>query len=105
VAGALPLRKLPAGDILGLRLVLRGGGWHLALDRATAGNLSVLFRGLAGFLPDRGSPMAYHSTRFPGEMHFYAATLDHPETYQPDHHVHTAEMVPWLHLGDMPAQK
>ena len=47
-----------------------------------------------------GSPMAYHSTRFPGDMHFYAATLDHPEAYQPDHHVHSAERVPWLQLGD-----
>ena len=52
------------------------------------------------FCPRCGTPMAYHADRFPGETHFYAATLDRPETYEPQAHVHTDEMLPWLHLSD-----
>ncbi len=47
-----------------------------------------------------GSQMAYRSTKFPGEIHFYAATLDHPETYTPTGHVHTNEQLPWVQLAD-----
>ena len=44
--------------------------------------------------------MAYRATRFPGEIHFYAATLDAPEAYAPTAHVHTAEQLSWVHLSD-----
>lgn len=47
-----------------------------------------------------GAQMAYRSDRFPGEIHFYAALLDDPATYAPQDHVHTAEMLPWVHLAD-----
>lgn len=47
-----------------------------------------------------GSQMAYRSTRFPGEIHFYAALLDDPASYEPTSHVHAAEMLSWLHLTD-----
>lgn len=47
-----------------------------------------------------GSQMAYRSTKYPNEIHFYAATLDHPETYTPTGHVHTNEQLPWVQLAD-----
>lgn len=47
-----------------------------------------------------GTPMTYRSDRFPGETHFYAGTLDDPSAYAPTEHVHSAEMLPWLHLAD-----
>jgi hypothetical protein len=47
-----------------------------------------------------GAQMAYRSTRFPGEVHFYAASLDDPSQYQPRLHVHTDEQLPWVHLAD-----
>ena len=47
-----------------------------------------------------GTPMHYASTRWPGEVHLYAATLDDPSVYRPTAHVHWAERVPWLHIAD-----
>jgi len=47
-----------------------------------------------------GTPMAYRADRFTGEMHFFAATLDAPETYRPTAHVHFAEHLSWADLAD-----
>ncbi len=47
-----------------------------------------------------GSQMTYRATRYPGETHFYAASLDDPRVFAPAQHVHSEEMVPWVHLGD-----
>ncbi len=47
-----------------------------------------------------GTPMAYRSTAFPAEMHFYAATLDDPAPYAPTGHVHWADHLSWVHLAD-----
>ncbi len=52
------------------------------------------------FCPTCGTPMAYRATRFPGEIHLHAGTLDHPETYRPTAHVHTSECQPWIRLHD-----
>lgn len=52
------------------------------------------------FCPTCGTQMTYRSEKFPGETHFYAATLDQPEAYAPQVHVHSDEMLPWLHLSD-----
>ena len=52
------------------------------------------------FCPRCGVQMAYRATRFPGEIHFYAASLDDPTRYRPTAHVHTAEQLPWIHLSD-----
>lgn len=52
------------------------------------------------FCPACGTPMAYRSSRFPGETHVYAGTLDRPETFQPMGHVHTAERLPWADIHD-----
>ena len=47
-----------------------------------------------------GSQMAYRADRFPGEIHFYAGTLDAPETYTPTNHVFWEEHMPWIVLAD-----
>jgi hypothetical protein len=47
-----------------------------------------------------GSPVAYQAERFPDEIHFHAALLDDPGLYHPTIHVHAAEQVPWITLGD-----
>ena len=52
------------------------------------------------FCPHCGTQMAYRSTRWPDEMHFYAATLDDPLAYQPTAHFHSVEQLPWVHLSD-----
>lgn len=52
------------------------------------------------FCPRCGAQMAYRSTRYPDEIHFYAASLDDPGRYAPTSHVHTDEQLPWVHLSD-----
>lgn len=52
------------------------------------------------FCPTCGTPMAYRSARWPGETHFYAASLDDPSIFRPQSHVNWAERVPWVHLAD-----
>lgn len=52
------------------------------------------------FCPRCGAQMAYRSTRFPDEIHFYAAALDDPECFSPTAHVHTDEQLSWVQLSD-----
>ena len=47
-----------------------------------------------------GTPMHYMSTRWPGEMHLFASTLDDLTLYKPTAHVHWAERAPWLLCDD-----
>ncbi|MEO1198768.1 MAG: GFA family protein [Pseudomonadota bacterium] len=47
-----------------------------------------------------GAPMTFAADRFAGETHFYAATMDAPETYVATAHVYMAEKLPWIHLDD-----
>lgn len=47
-----------------------------------------------------GSPMTYRATRFPGETHFYAASLNDPSLFTPKRHYHAHESLPWVHLAD-----
>ena len=47
-----------------------------------------------------GSPMAYESDRWPDEIHLYAASLDDPEAYRPQAHVHIAERLSWFDVRD-----
>ena len=44
--------------------------------------------------------MAYASTKFPGEIHFYAAGLDDPSKFTPRNHFHYSEHLDWLPLHD-----
>lgn len=47
-----------------------------------------------------GSPMAYRAARWPGEIHFYAASLEDPAVVTPSAHVFNAERLPWVQLAD-----
>ena len=47
-----------------------------------------------------GTPMAYGADRYPHEIHFYAASLDDPENYQPQFHVYCGERLSWLNVTD-----
>ncbi len=47
-----------------------------------------------------GTPMAFQAERYSGEIHLYAATLENPEEFKPEFHVHTAKQLPWLELAD-----
>ncbi|MBF9031391.1 GFA family protein [Rhodobacterales bacterium HKCCE3408] len=47
-----------------------------------------------------GTPMAYRSVKFPGEIHFYAASLEDSSDFAPQSHVHWSEHVPWVELAD-----
>lgn len=47
-----------------------------------------------------GTPMAFQAEHYPGEIHLYAASLENPEDFRPEFHVHTGEKLPWLSLED-----
>ncbi len=53
------------------------------------------------FCPACGSPMAYtNDDKWPGEVHLYLGTLEHPEKFVPTGHVHTGEQLPWFEIHD-----
>ena len=53
------------------------------------------------FCPTCGSPMAYtNDASWPGEVHLYLGTLEHPEKFVPTGHVHINEQVPWFEVED-----
>lgn len=64
----------------------------------------ALFRSSPGverwFCATCGSQMAYRSDRAPGEMHFYAASLDDPETFAPALHDFWSERLSWVRIED-----
>lgn len=53
-----------------------------------------------GFCPDCGTQLSFESTRWPGEIHLYAVTLDDPESYIPQMHCHHGEHLGWMKLDD-----
>ncbi|MEM9049597.1 MAG: GFA family protein [Pseudomonadota bacterium] len=52
------------------------------------------------FCPTCGSQMAFLSERWPGEIHFYAASLDDPDAVAPEADVYLAEKLSWVHRDD-----
>ncbi len=55
------------------------------------------------FCADCGTPMAYEADRYPGEIHFYLGTLEHPERYPAQLQVFCREQLPWFRIdGDAP---
>lgn len=44
--------------------------------------------------------MAYTADKFPGETHFFAASMEKPEDFAPTYHVHAEERLGWVHLND-----
>ena len=55
---------------------------------------------MRSFCATCGTPMSYHSERYPHETHFFAATLYDPASYAPSAHYHSDEILPWVHLAD-----
>ena len=47
-----------------------------------------------------GSPMAFDADRYPKEIHLYIASLNEPERFAPQCHVHTAEQLTWFDVKD-----
>jgi hypothetical protein len=47
-----------------------------------------------------GTPLAYESTRFPGELHLFIGTLDDPNRFRPAFHVHCSERIPRFEVRD-----
>lgn len=44
--------------------------------------------------------MAYHSERWPEDIHLFAGAFDEPEKLAPQFHVFAGERLPWLNLSD-----
>jgi hypothetical protein len=53
-----------------------------------------------GFCGQCGSPIAFRSARWPGEIHLARALIEDALDREPQVHVHTATAVPWVMLGD-----
>jgi hypothetical protein len=47
-----------------------------------------------------GSPLTYHATTYPGEVHIYTGTLDTPEDFKPGVHVFCEERIAWFETAD-----
>ena len=52
------------------------------------------------FCPACGTPMAYEHDRYPGETHFYVASMENPAAFVPQFHVFYAEKLPWVMIAD-----
>jgi len=52
------------------------------------------------FCPDCGTPLCYEADWCADEIHLYISTLDAPEHFTPQLHVHRAERIAWLELDD-----
>lgn len=44
--------------------------------------------------------MGFEADHNEGEIHVYAASLAHPEIFEPKFHVHAEENLPWLRIED-----
>ena len=52
------------------------------------------------FCPTCGTPMAYASDRWPGEVHLFHGTLEDPQQWPPTGHAHVAEQLSWFDSHD-----
>ena len=44
--------------------------------------------------------MAFQAEHYEDEIHLYAASLDDPQSFKPEFHVHYEKKLDWLHLDD-----
>ena len=44
--------------------------------------------------------MAFAADKFPGEIHFYTASLEDDENFLPTGHVHASERLNWFDIAD-----
>lgn len=57
--------------------------------------------GVKRFFCDQcGTPMAFKAEEYEGEIHLYAPTLEDPQDFKPEFHVHFGSKLHWLHLSD-----
>ncbi len=52
------------------------------------------------FCPHCGTPMAYASDKWPGEVHLFHGTLEDPHQWPPTGHAHVAEQLSWFDAHD-----
>lgn len=52
------------------------------------------------FCSDCGSPMGFEADHYPGGMHLYAASMEHPEEFKPTFHVNISSKLSWLPIDD-----
>ena len=52
------------------------------------------------FCANCGTPMAFEHDKYPDEIHLYAASLEKPQEFSPQFHIHCSEQLPWIELGD-----
>ena len=70
--------------------------WHGAAPTGFASSPGVE----RTFCSTCGTPLTFTGTRWPGETHILAATLDDPGRARPQAHVFWGERLPWLDIGD-----
>ncbi|MEX0286297.1 MAG: GFA family protein [Paracoccaceae bacterium] len=47
-----------------------------------------------------GSPLGFEADHYPGGMHLYAASMEHPEDFEPTFHVNYQSKLRWLQMND-----
>lgn len=47
-----------------------------------------------------GSPLGFEADHYAGGMHLYAASMEHPEDFEPTFHVNYQAKLPWLQMND-----
>lgn len=52
------------------------------------------------FCEDCGTPISFRSKAMSDIMHFYVASMEQPEKFEPLLHVASEEKLPWLVIGD-----
>ena len=52
------------------------------------------------FCDQCGTPMGFQAEHYKGEIHLYDTTLEKPEQFAPEFHVHYDSKLKWLHIED-----
>lgn len=52
------------------------------------------------FCSNCGTPLAYESGAWPGEIHLMVSNFENPNNFQPTLHVNMADKIAWVHLDD-----
>ena len=52
------------------------------------------------FCPTCGTPIYYHGSRWPDEIHILIGSMDNPAACPPAHHYHVNEQIPWAKFAD-----
>ena len=53
-----------------------------------------------GFCPACGSSLSYRSTQYPDYLTLSITSLDDPNAFRPNYHIHTGSQVSWLRIDD-----